>query len=151
MQSSVKAIEQAASFYCRDLEALSEEQILASVNGARKPVDFTYEVALINRRIAARFCGAEPPPSPEGDAWWVAPEELQSKQAIIAYMRSACDELLSAANSIPEEESGRMVGAPGSERPAFALANLAAMHTMYHDAQLNFIQSMNGDMAMHWS
>lgn len=152
MASAVTSIEQATSFYVKDLEAMTEEQILGSVGGtARKPVDFTYEVALINRRIAARLIGTEPPAAPEGDDWWVAPEELRSKAAIIEYMKESTRQLLEAARSVSEEESGKMVGAPGSERPAFALAYFAGMHTMYHDAQLNYIQSLSGDLAMHWS
>ena len=60
-------------------------------------------------------------------------------------------ELIEAAKAIPEEEGSKLVGPPGSERPAFALTNFASMHTMYHDAQLNFIQSLHGDLDMHWS
>src|SRR5947207_611201 len=143
MASAVQGIRQATTFYASDLEALSEEQILGCAGGAaRKPVDFTYEVALINLRIAARLRGTEPPASPEGDDWWMAPAELQSKTAIIDYMKQSSAELLAAAESIPEEESGKMVGTPRNERPAFGLANFAAMHTMYHDAQLNFVQSL---------
>lgn len=151
MESAVKAIEQATAFYHKDLEALSEEQILNCPGGsARKPIDFTYEVALINRRIAARLIGAEPPAAPEGDDWWIAPDEIRSKEGILAYMAESSAALLEAARSLSEEEASKMVGTPGSERPAFALANFAAMHTMYHDAQLNFVQSLAGDLAMHW-
>ncbi len=151
MQSATKGLEQAANFYGRDLEALSEEQILASAGGsARKAVDFTYEVALVNRRIAARLRRTEPPPDPEGDDWWVAPEELRSKAAIAQFIQAACDDLLEAARAVPEEDSDGLFGSPGNERPAFALVNFAAMHTMYHDAQLNYIQSLGGDLKMHW-
>lgn len=152
IEAAVQSIEHATKNYLSDLDAMSEEQILGSAGGtARKAVDFTYEVALINRRIAARLAGTEPPPAPEGDEWMVAPEELRSKSAITEYMRTACEELATATKGIPESESGRMVGAPGSERPAFVLANFAALHTMYHDAQLNFIQSLSGDLAVHWN
>jgi len=24
------------------------------------------------------------------------------------------------------------------------------MHNMYHDAQLNYVQELNGDLEMHW-
>ncbi len=152
MESAVKAIEQASKVYLNDLEAMTERQLLESAGGnARVPVDFTFEVALINRRIAARLAGQEPPAMPEVDGWLVAPDELRSKQGISLYLKSACEELTEAAKAIPEAESGKMVGTPGSERPAFALAQFAAMHTMYHDAQLNFIQSLNGDLEMHWN
>jgi len=151
MDAALKAMESAASFYSKDLEALPEEQILNSAGGsARKPVDFTYEVGLINRQVAARLRGDEPPASPEGDDWWVAPEELRSKAAIAAYIAEGCQEIIAAACALPAEEIGKMIGSPGRERPAYALVQFASMHTMYHDAQLNFIQSLSGDSKMHW-
>ena len=152
MESAVRDIEHAAKHYLDDLEAMPEEQLLESAGGsARKAVDFTFEVALLNRRVAARLRGTDPPSAPEGDEWWTAPEELRSKDAIIRYMRESLDELAAAARSIPESEAGRMVGAPGQEWPAYTLAQFASMHTMYHDAQLNFIQSLSGDLTMHWN
>jgi DinB family protein len=151
MQSSVRDVESALGFYMRDLDVLSEEQILGTAGGsARRPVDFTYEVASINQRVAMRLRGEVPPPAPEWTGWSVAPTEYQSKAAIAEYMRSTGDELIAAAKSVPEEEAGKMVGTEGNERPAHALASFAAMHTMYHDAQLNFIQSLQGDLEMHW-
>jgi len=152
MESAVKSIKHATSHYLQDLDAMSEDQILNSAGGAaRCPVDFTYETALVNRRLAARLSETEPPVMPDGDPWLVAPEELRSKAAITAFMKESCEVLLSAAQSIPESESGKLVGSPGREEPAFALAEFASLHIMYHDAQLNFIQALNGDLAVHWS
>jgi hypothetical protein len=151
MSRAARSIESAARHYLEDLEAMSDAQIMEPAAGkARKAVDFTYEVALINRRLAARILGTQPDPEPEGDEWWVAPENLQSKTAITEYMKSACEELVAAAKTIPDEDFERPVGAPGEEQPAFALVNFAALHTMYHDAQLNFIQELDGDLSMHW-
>jgi hypothetical protein len=154
MECAISSIEHAITHYMQDLEAMSEEQIVGCAGGAaRKPVDFTYEVAIVNKRIAARLRGTTPPQEPletEGSDWWVAPSELQSKEAITAYMRQANEDLLSAAKAIPEEEGDKLVGAPGAERPAFAMAQFAALHTMYHDAQLNFIQTLAGDLNVHW-
>lgn len=104
-------MESATTNYGKDLEAMSEEQLLTSAGGAaRIPVDFTYEVALINRRIAARLSGNEPPAMPDGDEWIVAPVEFRNKEAISAYMSSACQELLDAGKSLSEEDSSKMVG-----------------------------------------
>jgi len=151
MENAIGAMEQAASLYLKDLDAMSEAQLLESAGGsARVAVDFTYEVALINRRIASRLLDIEPPALPDDDGWMVAPSELRSKSEICGFLRSACVELTEAAKSLPECESGKMIGAPGSERPAFGMVQFAAMHTMYHDAQLNFIQSLQGDLEMHW-
>jgi len=151
MKAAIESAEQAFSFYARDMEALSEAQILDSAGGvARKPVDFTYEVALINRRVAARLRGEEPAPWPGGEGFLCAPSEYLTKVAICEFMNSACAELLGAAKAIPEAEGDRLVGPPGKEEPAYGMVNFASMHTMYHDAQLNFIQSLAGDGAMHW-
>jgi hypothetical protein len=151
MQAAISGIEQCTGFYSRDLEALTEEQILGCAGGvARKPVDFTYEVALINRRVASRLRGTEPPAWPQTEGFVSAPEELLSKRAICDYMAGASAELIEAAKALPEAEGDKLVGPEGKQEPAYAMANFAVMHTMYHDAQLNFIQSLAGDGGMHW-
>ncbi len=151
MQAATESIETATNFYTRDLDALTEEQILGCAGGvARKAVDFTYEVALINIRIASRLRGVEPPAWPATEGFVSAPDELLSKAAILEYFAASTAEILTAAKAIPEEEAGKLVGPEGKQDPAFKMASFAAMHTMYHDAQLNFIQSLAGDGGMHW-
>jgi len=93
--------------------------------------------------------GTERPVEPEGEEWWSAPEELQSKQAIYEFMATCCDELMEAAKA-NIEPGDKNVGLEGRVRPAYDLVNFSSMHTMYHCAQLNFIQSMAGDLKMHW-
>lgn len=152
MQSAISGIEQSTGFYARDLEALTEEQILSCAGGvSRKPVDFTYEVALVNKRIAARFRGIEPPVWPQSEGFVCAPDELLSKAAICEYMANATAELLDAARSLSEEDGAKLIGPEDRQEPAYAMAYFTVMHTMYHDAQLNFVQSLAGDGAMHWS
>ena len=151
MDTAIKAVEQATAFYIKDLEVLTDEQLVQSAGGtARKAIDFSFEVGEVNLQFAARLKGQEPAPSLSGDDWAVAPEELRTKSAIIDYIQTAANELISAARAIPEEEIGKLVGAPGRERPAYALVNFGGMHTMYHDAQLNFIQAISGDTEVHW-
>jgi hypothetical protein len=151
LKTATSGAEQATTFYAKDLDALTEEQILGCAGGvARKPVDFTYEVAFINKRVAARLRGEEPPAWPATEGFLVAPDEFQSKSAILAYLAEASSELLEAANAIPEEEGGKLIGPEGKQEPAYAMVTFAAIHTMYHDAQLNFIQSLAGDGGMHW-
>jgi hypothetical protein len=151
MDLAVKGMETAKDFYVKDLEAMTDEQVLGSAGGsARKAVDFSYELGFINLQVAARLRGEEPPKSPDGDEWMVAPPELQTKSAITEYVGTACQAIIDAAKAIPEDEIGKLIGSPGRERPTYAQVNFAWMHTMYHDAQLNFIQSLGGDTAMHW-
>ncbi len=122
IECAIKGIEQASKSYLQDLEAMTEDQILGSVGGgARKPIDFTFETAIINRRVAARVAGTTPPEMPKTEGWIEAPEELRSKEAIIAYFKSASDELVGAAKGLPESEGDKMVGREGHEQPAYDL------------------------------
>jgi len=153
MEYAIKAFESAAKDYLDDLEVMSEEQLLGSAGGeARKPVDFTYEVAVIQNRVAAILSVKDPGPSPFGEGWIEAPAELASKVAIMEFMQASCDDLLEVARGLTDEQSAIPVGTkPENAKPAYAHLNFLALHAMYHDAQLNFIQSLNGDMAVHWS
>jgi hypothetical protein len=36
------------------------------------------------------------------------------------------------------------------QTPIYELVFFAAMHNMYHDAQLNYVQQLYGDMDVHW-
>ena len=53
---------EAAEFYAKDLRALPEVE-LTHDRGARLPIDITYEVVMVNRRLASRLRGQEPDPS----------------------------------------------------------------------------------------
>jgi len=151
LPSAIASMKGSADHYLQDLEVMTDQDVMESFGGAaRKPVDFSYELGLINLRIAARIRGDEPPPFPDGDGWAVAPEELRSKAAITEYMKSSFDTLLDASSKLSEEDTEKLVGNPGHEQPILALIHFASLHTMYHDAQLNFIQTLKGDLEMHW-
>ena len=147
MHYAMQAMERASANYLKDLDAMSEEQILASPGGsARKAVDFTYEVGYINRRIAARMTKTDGPPAFEGDGWMEAPAELQSKAAIIAYMSESSEVILAAGRAITEEAAVEIVGPDGMSRPLYAWLNFAAFPSGISPvgfAQAGVVQSAN--------
>jgi len=146
LEASIKSVESGLHCYLADLAVMTEDQVMSSAGGAaRKAVDFTYEVALLNERMAARIRGEELPPEPTED-WWCAPEELRSKALISDYLKKTTEDLLTELRAIPEEDCARLIG----KRPAYAAAHFAGLHMMYHAAQLNFIQALGGDDKMHW-
>lgn len=137
------------TMYAKDLEALSQEQLTSSFAGAaRTAVDFTYEVIVINRRIASRLRGEDPGALPweAGKEWAVAPESHRSKEALIADFNASADELIAAVAGDPL----RKIVTPMGEQTALELAVFAAMHIGYHGGQLNYIQSLHGDAGIHW-
>ena len=140
-------IETARTFYVNDLTALSEEALSTSFAGnARVPYDFTYEVVIVNQRVTARLTTGVVPAWPFGDGWATAPDDFKSKEVAIAAVNASVDEILAAVG----DDVTRMITTSEGEKPAFDLALFAGMHMMYHDAQLNYVQSLHGDAAMHW-
>ena len=79
-----------------------------------------------------------------------APAELRTKAAAIENVKSSLDEVLEAWNALPAQDVFRTVQLKSGEAHPLDFAFMAAYHTGYHDAQLNYIQSLNGDMAVHW-
>lgn len=142
-----KRLESAGSVYVNDLQALSEEALTRCPGGvARSPYDFTYEVIFLNKRIVTRLTGGDPGPFPQ-DGWMMAPSEFKSKDQCIADLEQSVKDVLDAWNAIPDDKVCEAFG-PAS---ALDLASLSATHMSYHDAQLNYIQAMNGDAEMHWN
>lgn len=136
--------------YVKDFEAIDEADLMRSPGGnARSPIDFTYEVAFVNQRIAARLKGQEP------EAWtfegWIeAPEEFKSKQVAIERLKSSTQEVIELWNAMPAEDCEKEIETPTGPTSALKLTSLCASHLVYHDAQLNYLQSLLGDDEMHW-
>lgn len=139
-------VQQAAKVYVNDLQAMPEDLLANSPGGvARTPYDFTYELVFVNKRILTRLQGGDPGPFPQ-DGWMTAPDEFKSKEKCIADFEKSVNEVLTVWEEIPEEKIHETYGpATGVD-----LVSLCGTHISYHDAQLNYLQAMNGDGDMHW-
>lgn len=137
------------NLYVNDLEAMSEELLAKSPGGAaRSGFDMTYEVMYVNRRLVARLRGEEPAPFNPADGWMKAPAEFCNKEHCLAQLNGSVDELIAAFNAHDDIELS--IETPRGPTTPMELAHLAGNHLMYHDAQLNYIQSLEGDADMHW-
>lgn len=144
-------LEFAKKAYAGDLRAMNEEQLTSSSGGSsRSAADFTYEIVTINKRISKRL-RYEDPGEFKFDGWVKAPEEFQNKDTIIAQLEESMAEIIEAFANVPEEEMFRKIETPTGETSPMDLAGFAVDHMTYHDAQLNFIQALNGDEEMHWN
>lgn len=135
--------------FLKDLDALSHEDLKQSFGkSSRTAYDFIYEVGIINQRVATRCRGEDPGPMPWtfGDGWLSAPAEFYDKEASKQHIQSTGDAVLAAVG----EDVERSVAVGENMQPVYQLVLFAAEHTQYHDAQLNFIQAMVGDLAVHW-
>ena len=139
-------IEDARASYEKDLSTMSEAQLAHSPGGnARCPYDFTYEVVLVNNRVAMRLRGEDPGPW-SFESWVTAPPEFRVKEAAIAAFNASVVTVLEAVG----DDVTRNLDTANGPKSVFSMAHFCAMHIMYHDAQLNYLQAMNGDSEMHW-
>jgi len=146
---AVKTLTTASEFFVKDINAISHEDLGKSWGaGSRTGYDIAYEVAIINRRMAFWCRGENPGPMPWkfGEEWLKAPAEFQNKEAVIGLIKETADELLNCANGDIEKEV--VIGE--DEAFVYQMILRGAQHTSYHAAQLNFIQELTGDMAVHW-
>jgi uncharacterized damage-inducible protein DinB len=143
----VGLLDQAAHLYCKDLAALGDEA--AEGASPRAAVDFTHEVAVVNRRIAARLRGDDPGEWPFQE-WAVAPEELRSAEAAEGEIRSSVAELKEAMDGMTDAQLIEKRDIAGKETTPFEQIVFAGFHMSYHMGQLNYIQQLGGDMAVHW-
>jgi len=128
----------------KDLAAHRDEELLSRPSEtARSVADFAYETIFVNRRIAARLRGEA---VASMDGFPTCPEELRSRDLLAKAMRESADEVLAAVGD-PEREITRP---DGSTVSAFASAEFAAVHMFYHLGQVNYVQTMYGDPAVHW-
>ncbi|MEA2552517.1 MAG: hypothetical protein QOJ65_693 [Fimbriimonadaceae bacterium] len=145
-----KQIDDARTDYTKDLDAMTHEQLAATPGGsARSAYDFTYETAFVNRRIAKRLRGETPEPH-DSEAWIMAPEEFKAKDVAKQELDASLQEVLEAWDRLDAKDLQTAIKLPSSETNALNLAHMAAHHTAYHDAQLNYLQSIHGDDKVHW-
>jgi|CXWL01.1.fsa_nt_gi uncharacterized damage-inducible protein DinB len=140
-----------AGMYVADLKALDESAITASAGGAaRTAQEFTAEVAGFNLMVAKKLRGEEVPERTDEDRAAFS-AQFSSKEVCVSMLSSSAEELAGAIEFANEESMAEEVTLPwGETMSKWALANLCANHILYHDGQLNFIQSLNGDAEMHW-
>jgi hypothetical protein len=140
-------IQQATLMFAADLKAMPEEVLRYAPRGARTPLDLAFECAYLMRRLAKRLREEPVEPFPWGEGYATAPNELNGRDSAIANLQAASQDLLASLG----HDLNRFVTTSAGQERAYAVALFGAVHTIYHDGQLNYIQASHGDQAMHWS
>lgn len=136
--------------YLIDLRALPDDAISRSPGGAaRTPANITYEIVLVNQRLATRMKGEDPGPFDPG-AWSETPAEYQTKDGAAGAFEESLNQVVAVVEAIPGEEMLREIPTPSGTTSPFDLAEFCAYHINYHDGQLNYIQALLGDAEIHW-
>lgn len=150
--SLLQNIKSATHLYKSDLEAMSHELLSTCPGGsARCAYDYTYEIVIVNDRIAARLKGQDPGPwaGPEDD-FVTAPDSFKDKETAISKLVGAAEAVAEALQAVEADDIPKKFEIDGRETSFLDLAGLASVHMMYHCGQLNLVQAMDGDKEVHW-
>lgn len=150
---ALKHLNYAKDFYLKDLAQIPDDKLSAPIQGcARTPYDFTYEIVVVNNRVANTLNGKPNEPWPFEDGWATAPEEFKNRETASKEFEASIQAIIEKLESMSDEEAAEEFTPEGRDEPtsAGAQGDFIALHCMYHCAQLNYIQQLCGDMKMHW-
>ena len=133
----------------RDLEALPDTAFNQSFGPACRTVaDIICELNLVNDHVGLTIRGEELFDWPEG--WVKAPADFRTKETVIAGFKQSFEKFPATAEGFTEEQMLAPIESDGEVTNCFERCRFVALHNWYHSGQLNFIQTMLGDAAMHW-
>lgn len=144
------SVRRIGGMYANDLSFVPSDKVAGCPMGsARSPLDFTAEVAGFNYYVASTLKGNSAKTPEEREAFQKSIDSLEkARQAL----DSSVETLADAISSLDEEGLTREVSTPwGDTVSAYRLANMCVMHMMYHDGQINYIQTLYGDCENHWT
>lgn len=135
----------------KDFNCLTpEQQVTSPAKGGRTAVDILAECAMVNGIIAYHVANSK-----EG---LQTVEEIKASQAgkdtpeaAVAYLNEQTDILKTTIQSLDPDTLEDKMSPFGFEATRYFMAEFGGVHMCYHDGQLNYIQSLNGDDKVHWS
>jgi len=150
MPMPVKSVFRALSIFDQDLEAIPSEAVDKCLGGkARTVADIVHEVNLVNEDIRRNMIGEPVGEWPDG--WITAPENLRTKEAVLAAFRETSDRLKATITGWTDDDLAAKVTTEHGETDRSERCRFITLHLWYHSGQLNFIQTLLGDDGWHWS
>jgi hypothetical protein len=134
-----------------DLNAIpADKQNVCPGGCARPPLSLVVECGMINEFIAKFLTtgSTERMPREQREAFM---NSFDTSEKALDYLDNQTQTLCAAFETLDENSLGEtsdvLFGRPMTR---LAIAELPAFHMMYHDGQLNYIQTLYGDTEIHW-
>ena len=146
-ESIINQIKYTSANYLKDLGFIPDDKLSASPMGsARPPLEFTAECAGFNFYAARAINGEEQeaPTQEVRDAYFAA---IDTREKANEALSSSAEALITAVQGA--DMSSEVSVAWGEPMPVARLATMCSYHMMYHDGQLNYIQTLYGDSESH--
>lgn len=144
-------VNETAYLFGRDLDATPDDLCSCNHDGkARSVLNIAAELIGFNHMVAAILRGETVAfPSQEDRETFAA--TISSKDLAKAGIEESVGAVNAAIQGIAPDDWMTKITAPwGMEVTKAHLCSWVALHTMYHDGQVNFLQVLNDDTAVHW-
>jgi hypothetical protein len=85
------------------------------------------------------------------EGWAVAPSDFKTPERAVAEIGRSVDSMILVWDSLSEEDVLQEIASEsGSKSSPLDMVLMCIQHMSYHDAQLNYVQALNGDTEIHW-
>lgn len=141
----------AQQLFRADIRSMSTADLATTCGGqSRCGYDFIFEMVGFYETLAGLLNnGPSDIEGPQG-GWVQAPKEFCDLAPAVAKLNAAADGFTEAIRSYQGDFVKDVFPSPVGPFTPLGMANLAIWHTMYHSGQLNYIQTINGDVDFHW-
>ena len=144
-------VQETAYLFGRDLDATSDELCACSHEGkSRSVLHIAAELIGFNHMVAAMLTGdAVAMPGQEEREAFAATKT--SEEVATAGLEASVAAVTEAIHGVAADDWMTKIMAPwGMEVTKAHMCSWVALHTMYHDGQVNYLQVLNDDTAVHW-
>lgn len=143
--------QEAAYLFLKDFDATPDEVMTGKTNEVgRSPLDQTVELVGFCQMVVKVLAGEKVEMGHEA-VRAALHEQFGTREAARAGFEAGIQAICEAVASYTEEDWGTTITAPwGMDITKAHLVGWVGLHTMYHDGQINFIQTLHGDCEMHW-
>lgn len=136
----------------KDVRALPADKHAACPGGcAKSPLYMIAECATVNMLAANYLTTGEQPTRPSPDERDTLLKAYTDTEKTLAFLEESVVKYREAVDGFDATRFGERNDAFfGRPMTNFGIAELAGVHMMYHDGQLNSIQMLLGDNENHW-
>lgn len=144
-------IQKQAETLLKDMRHLTDEQLSTPPMGCARPVlEFVAECAGFNRGLARTTLGEqfELPSQAEREQFY---RSIDTREKATHLLQDSVVALVDAIKSVSDEDLNKEVMAYwGEPITLYRFIHTAGVHMAYHDGQVNYLQCLHGDGAVHW-
>ena len=150
-ESIIGIIRQGQTFVTKDLKAIPKDKQNSTFGGCtRSALNMVAECGG-NCRVMGQILKGEAVGAMTDEARMAHYNSFDTEEKVLAHLNENVEYLIGVVQESDNETFGDdCTGFPYGQMSRFGVAQLPGVHMMYHDGQLNYIQTLLNDEQVHW-